>query len=311
MDRPKEEHVKFVSLAGGLTGCITRVVVQPFDVLKIRLQLQVEPIYAKSVASKYRTIPQSVGLIFREEGISAFWKGHNPAQMLSMVYGVTQFTSYEWANEQLRQLSMFEGHDRARNFAGGAFSGTFSALFVMPFDVIKTRLISQDPKGASGYTSSWHAARHIYVTEGLRGLYRGFGPALLHMAPLTGGQYLFYNLFGNIFKEVEHLPPNECLSTTRLLLCGALAGICTKTIVYPFDLIKCRLQIQNFYQARKTFGEHFVCTHMLQCLVKVGQREGLFGLYKGLSSSLVKATVASSIYFTVYDQLLCILNKKI
>lgn len=56
------------------------------------LQLQVEPISGHHV-SKYRSMPQAFFLIYKEEGISALWKGHVPAQFLSVVYGMAQVQS--------------------------------------------------------------------------------------------------------------------------------------------------------------------------------------------------------------------------
>jgi len=53
------------------------------------LQLQVEPI-SKFHISKYKSLSQAFLLICREEGISALWKGHVPAQLLSIVYGTAQ-----------------------------------------------------------------------------------------------------------------------------------------------------------------------------------------------------------------------------
>lgn len=57
------------------------------------LQLQVEPI-ANYHVSKYHSFLQAFYLILKEEGITAFWKGHIPAQLLSIVYGTTQVNIY-------------------------------------------------------------------------------------------------------------------------------------------------------------------------------------------------------------------------
>lgn len=306
MDRHKDDRANYTALAGGLTGVITRFICQPLDVLKIRLQLQVEPISKRSEISKYRSVAQSVSCIYREEGLFAFWKGHNPAQVLSLVYGVAQFSFYERFNLVLRDLELFKGHDRARNFVCGACSGSFAALTIMPLDVIRTRVISQDP--GKGYRNGFQAVSTIYRVEGVRGLYRGLGPALLQIAPLTGGQFMFYNMFGTLVKQIEHLPENASLPPTELFICGGFAGLCTKLLVYPLDLIKKRLQIQGFSQNRQTFGKHFVANHMLQCLYQVCRDEGLRGLYKGLNPSLLKAAFTTAFYFAIYDRLLLAFN---
>uniref|UniRef100_A0A182WI34 Mitochondrial thiamine pyrophosphate carrier n=1 Tax=Anopheles minimus TaxID=112268 RepID=A0A182WI34_9DIPT len=308
MDRDKHSNTRYAGLAGGLTGCITRFICQPLDVLKIRLQLQVEPIKAGSSRSKYRSIAQTVACIYREEGLLAFWKGHNPAQVLSLVYGVAQFSFYERFNRILRDLPLLDGHDQTRQFLCGACSGSFAALTIMPLDVIRTRLVSQDP--GRGYRNALQGLGEIYRHEGIRGLYRGVGPAMLQIAPLAGGQFMFYNLFGTIVKRLEGLPAEAQLPSGELFVCGGLAGFCTKLLVYPLDLTKKRLQIQGFAQSRQTFGQHFVCRHMIHCLVQVGRGEGLRGLYKGLLPSLLKAGCTSAFYFTIYDTLLLLFNSE-
>ena len=55
----------------------------------------------------------------------------------------------------------------------------------------------------------------------------------------------------------------------------------SKTAVYPLDLCKKRLQIQKFQQARTTYGEHFVCKGLYDCLSRTVSREG----YQGTSLS--------------------------
>jgi solute carrier family 25 (mitochondrial thiamine pyrophosphate transporter), member 19 len=63
-----------------------------------------------------------------------------------------------------------------------------------------------------------------------------------------------------------------------ILFSGAIGGIVSKTAVYPLDLCKKRLQIQKFGNARKTYGEHFICNGMMDCLMKTIQREGYAGM---------------------------------
>ena len=55
----------------------------------VKFQLQVEPIQ-KYNGSKYHGMLQACSTIYKEEGIHAFWKGHVPAQGLSLVYGLVQ-----------------------------------------------------------------------------------------------------------------------------------------------------------------------------------------------------------------------------
>jgi hypothetical protein len=58
--------------AGALAGVVARFVVQPLDVLKIRFQVQVEPIQrgaSAAAASKYTGLRQALSAIVREEGI--------------------------------------------------------------------------------------------------------------------------------------------------------------------------------------------------------------------------------------------------
>lgn len=112
------------AFAGGTSGFITRATCQPLDVLKIRFQLQVEPISHKAV-SKYRSVPQAVELIFKEEGIKAFWKGHIPAQWLSVTYGIAQFWTFEVLSKEAHKLDLESAAKPVANFACGSIAGTW------------------------------------------------------------------------------------------------------------------------------------------------------------------------------------------
>lgn len=84
-----------IAFAGAFSGFGTRLIAQPLDVLKIRLQLQVEPVSFNNNNSKYKSLYQTCNCILKEEGIHAFWKGHVPAQVLSVMYGFVQFLNIQ------------------------------------------------------------------------------------------------------------------------------------------------------------------------------------------------------------------------
>ena len=92
------------------------------------------------------------------------------------------------------------------------------------------------------------------------------------------------------------------------LICGSGSGVVAKFIIYPLDLIKKRLQIQGFQEARKPFGAFRQYSGLAHCFVTVFKEEGMIGLYKGLSPSLLKAGVVSGTIFCVYDQTCSVLS---
>uniref|UniRef100_A0A5F8GBV4 Solute carrier family 25 member 19 n=1 Tax=Monodelphis domestica TaxID=13616 RepID=A0A5F8GBV4_MONDO len=79
-----------VALAGSAAGLVTRALISPLDVIKIRFQLQVENLSSRDPRAKYHGILHAMRQILKEEGLTAFWKGHFPAQILSMGYGAVQ-----------------------------------------------------------------------------------------------------------------------------------------------------------------------------------------------------------------------------
>ena len=76
-ERPRNRIVLDAG-AGALAGCISRFVVGPLDVIKIRFQVQLEPIRAHPDApaasyfmqSKYTSFRQAFFTILKEEGVS-------------------------------------------------------------------------------------------------------------------------------------------------------------------------------------------------------------------------------------------------
>lgn len=89
--------------------------------------------------------------------------------------------------------------------------------------------------------------------EGLLSLYRGLSPTLLQIGPYTGCQFAMYKFLVEVYDRHYHIDDHRDIAF-RSLACGALAGAVAKTIVYPLDLGKKRMQIQGFCQKHRYKG---------------------------------------------------------
>lgn len=298
-----------VAFAGAASGFITRALCQPLDVLKIRFQLQVEPI-AKHANSKYHSIPQAILTIAQEEGVKSFWKGHVPAQWLSVIYGLGQFWFFAVSSKISYDLGFSVRYNSLSNFFCGSLAGTFATVVSFPFDVIRTRLVAQNElqKVYTGVTSTFFS---IAKNEGFFVLYRGLFPTLIQIAPHAGVQFMTYEIFASIYQNLipktnDENKISDILSSS--VLCGSLAGLCAKTAIYPLDLSKKRMQVQGF--DRKMFGENFLCNGLIDCMKRIYGHEGILGFYKGLGPSLIKAVVTTALHFSSYEIICLEISKR-
>ncbi|XP_033630466.1 mitochondrial thiamine pyrophosphate carrier-like [Asterias rubens] len=294
-------------LAGAFSGAATRAIIQPLDVLKIRFQLQVEPLEGLSSKSKYTGISQAWRTIYREEGAYAFWKGHAPAQLLSVMFGIVQFTTFEYltaAGHPFLSKDLTTGLGKPFfHFMCGGLAGSLSTVVCQPIDIVRTRFIAQgEPKL---YNTSLEAVRLMYREAGVRTFFRGLVPTMIQVFPLAGFQFGFYALFKHVWEFFLPVHVDASVHETtavKSFTCGAFSGICAKTVGYPLDLLKKRLQVQGFEEARKSFGKVRRYNSMLHCISCIVKEEGLGGLYKGLSPSTLKAFGTVGFMFCFYEK---------
>ncbi|KAK0411555.1 hypothetical protein QR680_005712 [Steinernema hermaphroditum] len=259
------------SAAGLVSGTLSRACIQPLDVLKIRFQLQEEPLHGRG-RGKYWGVLQATSLIRREEGARALWKGHVPAQGLSACYGIVQFTSFDFLSWHANRFPIAREYGMVCDFACGAMAGSLAMTTAMPLDVIRTRLVAQsEPKI---YRGTGHAVLKIWQREGVSGYFKGLTPSLLQIAPYTGLQFSIYNVINSIW--MNYIYSNE---TSSALVSGAVAGSCAKTILYPLDMVRHRLQIIAGDRSA-IFGRSTQHNGLIASIVGIARRESFLGLFK-------------------------------
>ncbi|XP_054463383.1 mitochondrial thiamine pyrophosphate carrier [Anoplopoma fimbria] len=298
------------ALSGSAAGMVTRVLISPFDVIKIRFQLQIERVSSQRPEGKYRGIFQASRCIYSEEGLSAFWKGHVPAQLLSICFGAVQFASFEFLTETVHKSTLYDSQTAGVHFVCGGLAACSATVVCQPLDTLRTRFAAQGETKV--YSNMRHAVSTMFRSEGALTFYRGLCPTLMAVFPYAGLQFFFYN----VFKKLLTPPAKETGNSgghLRSLVCGSGAGIISKTITYPFDLFKKRLQVGGFEAARAQFGQVRSYSGLVDCMVQISKEEGVRGFFKGLSPSLLKAALSTGFTFFWYEVFLsamCNLKEK-
>lgn len=260
----------------------------PLDVVKIRLQLQTS-------GNKYSGIVGTMRTIYAEEGVRALWKGNVPAAIMYVIYGATQFTTYTMYNGLLSGLESRYGFDMSgstHSFLLGSLAGCTSTLISYPFDLLRTRFVNnRDHK----LVTMRHALRSMYRHEGLRALFKGANTAMISVSLYTGSLFWSYELARSFAHKVRF--------TDSIVepACGLVGGVVSKTIVFPLDLIRKRLQVNTSPQSR----------NFISMGLQVVRHEGVRGLYKGFFVSLVKNAPTTAISIWTYEVVVRLLERKL
>ena len=274
--------------------------------LKIRLQLQshslCDPLDIQSprrrFTSRFGTV-ETFRNILTNEGITAFWKGNIPAELLYISYGAVQFSAYRQCTHLLHPLRL---SNKAEAFVAGAVAGASATTLTYPLDLLRTRFAAQGPQKV--YKSLRSGIRAIARQEGAKGFFQGLAAAVTQVVPYMG---LFFGTYETLRPLLAGLSlPFGSGDATA----GILAGLCAKTGVFPLDLIRKRLQVQGPTRAQYLAGKIPVYGKGVYRTGKaIVAKEGWKGLYRGLGVGLVKSAPASAITMWTYERALMLLKQ--
>ncbi|KAL7912096.1 mitochondrial carrier [Trichoderma velutinum] len=300
----KDEGSKLqVVSAGAIAGLVSRFIVAPLDVVKIRLQLQPyslsDPLAPLREAPAYRGTGHTLKHILKHEGLTGLWKGNVPAELMYVCYSAVQFTTYRSTTVFLQTALPTRMPDSAETFVAGAVSGAAATGATYPLDLLRTRFAAQGRQRV--YTSLRGALWDIYRDEGPTGFFRGLGPALGQIIPFMG---IFFASYEGLRLQLGHLhlPWGSGDATA-----GIVASVVAKTAVFPLDLVRKRIQVQGPTRSKYVYNDIPIYTSAVRGLQTIYRTEGLRGLYKGLPISLVKAAPASAITLWTYERSLKLL----
>lgn len=149
------------------------------------MQLQGELQHKSDAPKLYRGPFHGVSVIVRNEGPRAIYRGIGAAYIYQMILNGCRLGFYEpiRANVTHALFSDSTTQSLGVNIFSGATSGILGAAAGSPFFLVKTRLQSFSPSAPVGtqhdYKNAVDGMRKIHSTEGVKGLYRGVGAAMV------------------------------------------------------------------------------------------------------------------------------------
>lgn len=179
-------------VAGVVSGGVAACICNPTDLIKVRMQA--EGMRASSQTPHYSGILHAASSIVKLEGFSGLYKGAPPTSARAAVVAASELGSYdEFKLLFLRRGWMQEGVPL--HFVTGLLSGFVATLCSSPFDVVKSRLMTQ-PFDSAGVGLKYRGMLDCFVQsfrhEGLRFGFKGFWPNYANKGPSVLLLFLFY-----------------------------------------------------------------------------------------------------------------------
>lgn len=208
-------------IAGAIGDALGSFVYVPCEVMKQRMQVQGTKKYWSSVVMKesasvksgadmygyYSGMFQAGCSIWKQHGVRGLYAGYWSTLARDVPFAGLMVTFYE-ALKDLTQYgkqkwfpnSSYQVNSSLEGLVLGGLAGGFSAYLTTPLDVVKTRLQVQG--GTLRYNGWSDAVHRIWVTEGVRGMFRGSIPRIIWYIPASALTFMFVEFLRENYSEI-------------------------------------------------------------------------------------------------------------
>ncbi|AQZ09854.1 TPC1 (YGR096W) [Zygosaccharomyces parabailii] len=180
-----------------------------------------------------------------------------------------------------------ENTEVALSLVAGSVSGMMARTLTAPMDTVKIRLQVIPAGSKAGEIGIWKIITDLVRQEGLRGFWKGNVPGSAMYVVYGGVQFSSYSFYNNSLSGIGWTPQFHSW------VVGALAGITSSIVSYPFDVLRTRFAVDRqvkLSSLSKTVGE-------------IWSNKGYKGFFKGCCSSMLIISIGTSIMFGTYENI--------
>ncbi|WWC69079.1 uncharacterized protein I206_103015 [Kwoniella pini CBS 10737] len=297
------------ALAGSVGGCVSMALTYPLVNLSTRAAVQTK--------KEDLTIVQAIRKTLEKEGLSGLYSGLSSSLAGIAITNGVYYAFYEETRSVLIKRRINSPHSTSalstsEGIIAGLIAGSITTLVTNPIWTIQTKqsthsITSIESKDSSQSESQSQikkkrptiieAVNEIFEKDGLKGFWRGIGPALiLVINPVI--QYttferlvsalLSYRLVKKGITSAASQNPlgRSSLSDWDMFILGAASKLVATGGTYPYIVVKSRLQAASHKYKSS-----------VKAVLHILKTEGLKGLYAGLGPKLLQSVLTAAFMF--------------
>lgn len=265
-------------IAGSVSGIIRIGVGYPIETLKVRIQ----------TAYGDRSILSNTKKIYRNEGIRGFYRGS-----FGLFIGSSILTSIEFGTYS-KFAKYIGSNSNTTNFIGGTLAGFAQSPLTIPIEHIRNRMQVTSLTGGE-YKNSYDAYKKIYMNHGMRGIYKGSILTIIRDAPSTGLYFMAYKMTEG---KLQNMATNNGFKSIIPGISGVVAGLAFWVPIYPIDVIKNRIQTDEFTKQTMKYNGAVDCAKQLY------KSDGILGFYRGFNACLLRSIPVHFAMFLCYENIM-------
>lgn len=181
---------------GGLGGSMGSCLGSPFFLVKTHMQSYADVKVAVGYQRKHDNMMAAFRKIYRERGIRGLYRGATANIPRASLGNGAQLATYEPLKDYMKRNNLAFENSTLNSFICSTIAGAMMCIAVTPPEIIVTRLYNQplDDHGRGRYYNGVvDCFLKIVKTEGPSGLYKGFWPAYIRLAPHSTLVLVFYD----------------------------------------------------------------------------------------------------------------------
>ncbi|KAK9692426.1 hypothetical protein RND81_09G263600 [Saponaria officinalis] len=247
---------------GGASGMLATCVVQPIDMVKVRIQLG------------QGSAPQVVTNMLRQHGISAFYKGLSAGLLRQATYTTARLGSFKILTNKAIAANDGKPLPLYQKALCGLSAGAIGASIGSPADLALIRMQADATLAEAQrrhYKNVFHALYRIVADEGVFALWKGAAPTVVRAMSLNMGMLASYDQSVEFFRDSLGLG-----EAATVIGASAVSGFFASACSLPFDYVKTQIQKMQPDSEGK-----YPYSGSLDCAMKTLKSGGPFKFYTG------------------------------